>query len=352
MPAQSDAARLQIGVETTSGSAVVANRIHRYNDLTYSVQEFLQTYEDQISNTLAKFSTRPKVRRRGTEVAINEFLSFEQVLLPLLAGVRGGVTASTPTGATLARTWTFTPDLNAAPSPETFTVEYTERRGTSRDASEAPYCFASAFTIAASISATPTMATTLMGRRTSTSTETTGIALPDLHYGNELRWGLYEDSAWSGVGTTLVEGQVLDLSVTWSDFLMARYFGDLRADSDFSSSGFSATRMLDITGTVAVDPAATGFTTRHKAYKADGTPRIYRLRLVGPIIEGTSNYYLNVDFAGVHAEDSLQDYGSDQDGMNVRSLHLQSIEYATGTGGSAIRRDVSFQVQNALATYP
>lgn len=417
---QSSRSRLQIGKEVTRGLAVTPTRVHRHNSITWSDEIRLEDYADQISQSLAMTSVPPTQQRRGTMAAIDEYLSFDQVLLPLLSGVRGGVTpvagfidvlATTSTAATTvagttvvltsvaniaagddinlggvvrevasvntgtrtvtvttawgsilasgvsarvtrdsstAQLWTFNPGLQTDPDIDTFTGEYTEAAGSVRDTVDAPYLFTTEFEITLAMDSVPMLKTSLVGRASDGATFTASITLPTLAYGKELGWGLFDDADWGSIGSTPVQGQVLDLSIKWSGFLIARYFADLRDDEDFSNHGYMGGRMLEVSGTIAVDPSTGGFTTRHKDYKAAGTPRAYRVKINGTKMADGARRFMWVDLAGVHMTDSLQDYGASSDGMNQRSLTLRSIEHTS----SGITRDVGFAVQNDLATYP
>ena len=76
---------VQIGKETTRGTAVAATRKILTKDATYRIMETLEEFEGQMHGTLARTAVAPVVVRKGTEFEVSTDLDFEQILLPLLS---------------------------------------------------------------------------------------------------------------------------------------------------------------------------------------------------------------------------------------------------------------------------
>ena len=80
------ATRIQIGVESTRGTAVNATRKLLGKSFTYRYMETFEEFEEQISGVLVNSAQAPVLTRNGTEFEMAIDLDFEQILLPLLSG--------------------------------------------------------------------------------------------------------------------------------------------------------------------------------------------------------------------------------------------------------------------------
>ena len=121
---------IQMGKESARGTEVnaTARRILRPGGVTMTDRTEKQSIEADYG-LLEKVhsSALSEIARQSTDFEFSSDLSFEQILYPLLAGVKGGVTGS---GGGADKTWTFTPAAKADPSPDAFTMEHVELEGT------------------------------------------------------------------------------------------------------------------------------------------------------------------------------------------------------------------------------
>ena len=344
------ATRIQIGKETTRGTAVAATRKLLTKEATYRVMETLEEFEGQIHGTLARTAVAPVVVRNGTEFEFTTDLDFEQILMFLLSGVKGAVTPTTP-GSGEGRLWTFTPSVTADPLPETYTLEFAER---DMDASpnelglEAPYAFTTALEITGGLDQLPQINASMVARKTSLAASTASLALPTLTVASNLRWGVYIDSAWANLGTTQITGQIYGFTWKLSEFLRPDYFLDNRSDLDFSQYEFKP-RTVDLTMDVVLGAASGDLVPTEDALKTAGTVRFVRLDLTGAAFDAPDtglNRFIRLDGAYTHAADSMQDRGQDRDGNTITRLHLLSTYDATQA------QDVEIVVQNNLAAFP
>src|SRR6266536_2277616 len=109
MPGETWRQQIQVGKETTPGTAVAATRILYLENTSI---KFTKTREARFHRFAT--GTRDNVRAytsgavaAGGEAKLS--VSGEELLEWLLLGIQGGVTPTTPAGATLARLWTFKP---------------------------------------------------------------------------------------------------------------------------------------------------------------------------------------------------------------------------------------------------
>ena len=239
------ATKIQIGKETTRGTGVAATRKIVAKQATFRVMEAFEEFEGQMAGVLGRTAVAPVLVRNGSEFELATDLDFEQILLPLLSGVKGGVTPTTP-GSGEGRLWTFTPSNTADPLPTTYTLEYAE---SDMDASpnelgyDADYGFTTAFEITGALEQVPQLSVSMVARKSNLAAATGAISLPTLTLASNLRWGVYIDSAWSGLGGTQITGQVYGFSFKWSDFLSPAYYLDNRSDLDFSNYEFKGGRL-------------------------------------------------------------------------------------------------------------
>jgi hypothetical protein len=341
---------IQIGKESTRGTPVAATRKILTKASTFRILETLEEFEGQMHGTLARTAMAPLVVRNGTEFQVVTDLDFEQVLLPLLSGVKGGVTPTTP-GTGEARLWTFTPSVTADPLPTTYTIEYAER---DMDASpnelglEAPYGFATGFEIGGGLDQLPQLTIDMVARKTGLAASTGALALPTLNVASNLRWKVTIDSTWANLGTTQITGQVYGFAYKFSGFLAPAYYLDNRSDLDFSQYEFNP-RMVDLTMDVTLGAASGDLVPTEDGNKSAGTMRFVRLELLGGAFDSPDNgrnRIIRLDGAYFHAMDSMQDRGADNEGNAVTRLHLLS------TYDSTQAQDVEMVVENNLTAFP
>lgn len=99
---------LQIGKESTAGTAVAATRKLYTRDPVFSSDRDprFHTFATATRDNVRAFTQGPY--RTAGRYAVP--VSGDEILELLLMGVKGNVSPTTPTGATLGRLWTFTPD--------------------------------------------------------------------------------------------------------------------------------------------------------------------------------------------------------------------------------------------------
>jgi hypothetical protein len=268
------------------------------------------------------------------------------VLLPLLSGVKGGVTPSTP-GSGEARLWTFAPS-QTAPSVDPYTLEFVVDDGSTKQEIEAPFGVTTSFEITGGVEGIPQLTFSMDARKSSQSTYTSGIALPAVVFASNLRWNVTMDDLWADIANTNIAGQVYGFTWSQSGFVMPQYYLQARADLDFAGVE-PQTRTTDVTILCTFDTGASNFYETELAKKASGTKRFLELKLQGASMsspDAAYNYTLALRGSFVHADDSMQDLGADREGNSVVSMHLLS-QYDS-TGGV----DVNYLVTNTLTSFP
>lgn len=342
---------IQIGKETSRGSGVAATRKLLLKNATFRIMETYEEFEGQMSGVLGRTAIAPVLVRNGTEFEIATDLDFDQVLLPLLSGVKGGVSPTTP-GSGEARLWTFAPSNTADPLPTTYTLEYAER---DMDASpnelgyDADYAFTTSFEITGGLDQLPQLSVSMVARKSNLASSTGALSLPAIAFASNMRWGVYFDSAWANLGNTQITGQVYGFSYKWSDFLRPEYFLDNRSTLDFTAYEFKGGRVADLTMDVVLGAASGDLVPTEDALKTAGTARFVRVELTGGAFDAPDNglaRFIRLDGAYFHAPDSMQDRGQDRDGNTITRVHMVSTYDSTSS------QDVEMVVQNILTAFP
>jgi len=345
------ATRIQIGKETTRGTLVAATRRILTPGATHRIIEEQEEFTEHQDGLLTRASINPIATLHHTEFEIPITMDYEQILLPLLSGVKGGVTPSTP-GSGEARLWTFTPGVAADPAPTSYTIEWVTSDFATFNEWEAGYVLTESFEITAADSGMPELTMSMFGRKSAESTYTSGLALPTLSsdFSPNPRWDVSMDNTWSLMtGTrTAVSGQIYGITLSWATGIRPGYYLDNRSDLDFSAYEYGR-RTVDLTFDVVHSAASGGFVETEQTKKAAKSKRYCEVRLQGPAFSSPDaglNRHITIRGAWNHAPDSMESRGADRDGSVTTSVHLQSF-YDPDQA-----QDVQVFVQNNIASFP
>ena len=168
------ASRVQIGKEATRGTEVDATRrlLLPEGGLTYRTPEDEEPFETDMTGTLARAARDPVTTGQGTELEYAAPLDLTQVLMLLSSGVKGGVSPTSP-GTGDARLWTFEPEIDADPTPDTYTVEWVDSDFVDDAERQGTYLLTTEITFEGGVDGLAQLSGSLMGRATKTGTPTT-----------------------------------------------------------------------------------------------------------------------------------------------------------------------------------
>jgi len=256
----SAARKIQIGIETTPGAEVNATRRILTRSAEFHIIEETEPFENQMHGTLSRVAQAPRATRRGMEFTFTSDLDYQQVIMPILSGLEGGVSSATP-GAGEARTWTFAPSPTVDPQPDTYTIEWAERNlDTVPDELEyqSLYCFCKSMEITGEAGGgVPQLSFTMEGRRAKAGTATTSLAIPTLSPAVNGNWYFYLNDTWAAMGDTKMDVMVYGFTWRLETGLSAGYYLDGRADLDFNQYQYGI-RFADLTMDLVIDPTAAG----------------------------------------------------------------------------------------------
>ncbi len=336
---------IQLGKESTRGTEVdaTARLIPRPGEVTWRDNTEKPPVEGDTGTLDKRHSASlSQIARQLTEFDITSDLSYEQILYPLVAGVKGGVTPVTQAAGADGELWTFTPFASADPNPDAFTIEYVEREGTTNKMQvTAPYGLVKRIRISASQGAEyATIETEWFARNGVSKAPTADPGLPTRTITPAPRFSVETAATFAlleGSGS-LLAAQVMGFE--WE--LVTGILPKFRLDStspDFSAYQFGS---RECTLRLTLDLTAEAETERTARLQAAAV-QYFRLQNLGPAI-GASNHRIVID--GCYELTNPVEAGNDDDGQSQVELEYTAIHDATKGAPWEI------VVQNTLATLP
>ena len=300
---------VQIGVESTPGTAVVATK----KLASLSITPKMEANVTVTTPAGRKFATLTQILKEWGTAKLSGVPTFEEIIY-ILSSCMGTAVITTPTGGTSSRLWTFQMNPDSPDAPKTFTIEKGDASGGVRF----PFALTNGFKLTATRSDLSFDGDMLMGKA-ETHAITTGLtqlAQTPMAPGSG---NLYCDTTYAGIGTT-------KLSRAFSLVLeIANRFNGVWP-IDASQGSYAATvetaPKADATIIVAADSTADAFLAQ---MRANGT-KFLRYEVLGPVIEGAITYRMTIDMAlNVSAP---SDY-SDEDGVYAQGFDMAMIDSPT-----------------------
>lgn len=316
---------MQLGRESTAGTAVAATTIWRGKGSMENLQEVTPVEEDigQYANEL-----RAYIANAGAQVVMESTpATFEQLLHILEAGVQ----TVTPSGTESPYTYSysFPADTNSEPTIKTYTIEY----GDSEDNDEAEYCFVESFELSGAADEAVMMSATWRGRQMSATARTGSLTLPSVEEILFNKGALYIDDSGGSVGSTQVSNSLLAFTLSVTTGWKAQPTSD--GNLYFT---FAKLTKPEITLSVTAEHTSDWDSAGEKAKWDGSTVRLYRLQFTG-----TSSRQLTIDAAGIYT--SFSSIG-DQDGDSILDAELM----VGHSSDDSLHCDI--EVKCALASVP
>lgn len=127
---------VQLGVETTSGTAVPANKKLQSMAIEPGIKAEVQTFKP----TGSKYAAVAALSKEWIEAKVSGQPVYDEIIYPL-AGIFGAPTTTTPTGGTLSRQHVFSSNTSSSDPGKTFTIE----QGSAERAHRFAYALMTAF---------------------------------------------------------------------------------------------------------------------------------------------------------------------------------------------------------------
>lgn len=314
----------QLGKEVTPGTAVAATRkVYLIDPSVANARESRQHRfaTGSRSNVLA-VTQGPDVIGGSAQLV----LSADELLEWLLIGIKGGVTPTTPGGATLARLWTFVPSTTL----ETATLRYND--------GVAAYIAAGVqvnqFTFEGSVEGDNMVSLDLFGRSRVAGALTGALSDRTPTFLQGWQTNVYIDALGGTPGTTLVSNAVLNWQVAINNNLDRKFFaGNTQQAGGIVFGDFEVSAQLTFEASAAI--AATELAN----WEAN-TPRLVRLEFldVANGIETGFRRFVTIDLPGHWSEPDLA--GEDK---GTRTYQFNLMQRYDNTNAF----DVQIRLQNA-----
>lgn len=313
--------RLQIGPETTPGTAVAATfKLVGDGDVTYELD---REFEDFPRQVFAPLTNGGIDLRAGTLINWQGNLTFEEIA-HILANVLA--TPSTTGGDEEPYTHTFERTWNVPPTLTTYTAELTEHDGSSAHVQkESAYVTGSSVEIAIARNSIATVRWQAFGRKGSATTETASLAAISGRTpisGNLFK--LYMDDSWAELGSTQQSSVIRAASLTYNNGALPKFTLDGRAAQDKVGDDFN-----QASGTLSVTYELDSVAASEIAHFEAGDLRFVRLAAE------MGDKSIALDWCGVHR--SVPSY-SEEDGLRLVTFEL-GLEYDP-VGASAFAAEV------------
>lgn len=284
--------KYQYGIEATNahGTGVAATKVLVGADIKPVPPDFKPAFpEDGLGVRIR--SSRSVVTSKLVEDSISVGrMYFEALPFFLGCALKGGVIANTVNGVS---TWTFTPALNTANSPDSFTLE----SGDDVQAFEMTYGMFKGLKITGEIDQSGAESPVKMegayfAQEVVKTNFTGGLTLGTYTAMSAKLAKLYNDAAWNAVGNTIVSDTLRGFDLDLAVGNHYKFFGSDALTFDATGEGF-----LDalLTLTLEGNDAAMDIWDEWDAQ----TYRALRLKITGPTIGNTnSTHALTVDMWG------------------------------------------------------
>lgn len=276
---------VQIGIESVIGTAVVPTV--QFGGLNVELDTAAEFDEFSPAGQIPGSIVAP--RQEWATGAISGYPTYTEMQYPL-SNLLGAATITTPSGATLARQWVWTPSASTPWTP----ISWTIRRGVpSGTAEEASYGLLSGLMLEFSRTAPPSISGDLFARRLdyAASLAVTGVTVPTQVPILPAEGDIWLDSSGASLGTTRL----------LRDFLFSYSIADLLGpiwpiNSSFNSFAAHGVQKptLEAKLTMGNDAAGRALMTNLRA----GSSVFVRYKAISAaLIEGATPYSLQIDTA-------------------------------------------------------
>lgn len=332
MPGIKALRKLQLGRETTAGTAVAASTLWRGVGALKDNRPVTYVEEDI---GIISGADRSYIAQIDGQITLEETpANFEQIVHIFEAGIRTvgtGVADSTGSGKIYAYPFATT----AAPTIKTYTIE----GGDNQQAEEMEYSFVESFTITGEGGGPLNMSAEWRGRQVSNTTFTGAVAIPSVEDILFTKGKLYIDAIDGTIGTTLKSNLLIAATINVTTGIIPKFFAD--GNLYFSIHQFT---MPEITLELTYEHDGNAVAEK-EIYRA-GTPQLFRLEWVGSALTTAGNYSnktLIFDFAGKYEDWSALE---DRDGNSIVTATVRARYNATAS------KFAEFVVVNQLASVP
>ena len=290
------AQKIQLGRESTAGTAVAATTIWRGVGGMLQDNREIVMVDEMIG--IAMPTTRNYIPKYEGALSMAEApATFEQLPHILEAGIKSVGTGSSD-GVGSGKIYTYPVGMTSANTIKTYTIE----TGDNQQAEEMEYCFVEKFTLKGARGEAVMMSADWIGRQVTNTTFTGALTAPTVSEVIASDGLFYIDAVGGTIGTTAISGTLLEWELAVTTGWKAKYTVDSGQRyfnfAYFDKDSFSA----ELSMTFEHDAASVA----QKALFRAGTPRLFRIKFNGPGLTTNGTTYsfktLHIDAAAVYTE--------------------------------------------------
>jgi len=316
--------KIQLGQETTAGTAVDATNIWRGNGVLTDEREIVPVEEDV---GLLLPTDRSYIPKYGAVLEMEETpLTFEQAPYIFSASIENIVSGTQDGTQGSGYIYQYDFATNAENVPKTYTLEM----GDDQRVDEMEYSYVETFSISGAGGEGMMISATWRGRQATDAEFTTGISLPTVEEALFGKTSVYIDTSGGTIGTTSKTGSIMAFNLEYSSGRQALYTAD-------GNLYFSATKCTgqEVTGSITFEHDTTG-EAELSAARSEAV-RLIRFNTLGSALTtaGTAYTYktLKVDMAIQYTEVPPI---SDQDGNDTIELPFRVVWLAAKSLGGQV----------------
>jgi hypothetical protein len=315
--------KIQIGEETTKGTIVPAQRILRGQ---WTVEEGIRFYRSAYPEGFrANVGGAGVILQKGMTFRCSTELNADEILWPLLLGVRGNIS---PTTSVDEETWVFDPQLNTGlPTLDSASLEWVESDGsTNHIASKAGYAMCRSFGIEWGDVAEARLNYELFARARQVSTPTaalTAYASREIMVSQMV--SVFLDTAWAGLGGTLLSGIVRSGRWECTTGIEPNHTTNTRSDRDYTNHKLVGKLRATLSLVMELDAAAAAMINTY--YRSNALAFI-RIKASGGSNINSNPRSVQVDGAYRFADNGFS--MSDDGEIRLVTMSLESVYDTTG----------------------
>lgn len=320
--------KLQLGIESTAGTAVAATTIWRGMGNMLEDQRVIEEIEEMVGVIEGYDRTAIPQYLGGLELAETP-LTFEQFQY-ILAGAFGATTGGAADGSGSGKVYTTTLPTTAAPTLKS----YTWQGGDDFEAERMEYGVVTKWSVKGTGGETSKVTATIMGRQVTTNAFTGSLAVPTVEDVLTSKGKVWLDAISGTFGTTQVANQILAYEINCEALWIPKFTMD--GQLYFSLPVFAGYKM---TGklTFEHDTAVSG-TGGAKADWRNQTAKKLRVNLIGGALTTAGTTYstkvINFDLPIKWTKANVIE---DKDGNDIVDMEFRSRYNSTaGTAGSIV----------------
>ena len=320
--------KIQLGAETTAGTAVAADIVWRGPATDIEDTQVVVRPGEQENVGLLVPTDRAYIAQVSAACSIPETEATYEHLPHILAA---GIKNASPSGAG-PYTYSYSPGTSSANTIKTYTIE--SGNAIAGDGNEMEYAFVESFSMSGRVGESWKMTSNWRGRQKTVATMTGALSLASVE---EILFGktkLYIDATGGTIGTTQESGVLLAASVTVNTGIQPVYAAD---GTLYFTSHKIVPPSLEFTLTLELDNTANTVVTERAFWKSQTT------RLIRLITTGTSNREFTLDIAGKYTS-----VGSYQNSDGNTTVQLNGVAVYSSTNSLFFK----FEIDNNLSALP